>query len=113
MTFKSLLEKLIQFFINLIRPKTTRTQKTTTIKLNKTPSSNRIPQRVLPDVQIKQVEHKQQQKTITSFTEQIPEPVIQFPPTIITVSSECIPELEPGYVFDSCPLMDCEVIQKY
>ena len=107
-TIKSLLEKLIQFFINPRRPKTTKTQKTTTIKLNKTPSSNRIPQRVLPDVQIKQVERKQQQKTITSFTEQVPEPVTESSPTIIRVGKEAISDLEPGYVFDTCSLIDLE-----
>ena len=108
MTFKSLLEKLIRFFIKPRRPKTTKTQKTITIKLNKTSSSNRIPQRVLPDVQIKQVEHKQQQKTITSFTEQVPEPVTEFPPSIITVGKESIASLEPGYVLDTCSLINFE-----
>ena len=108
LTIKSLLEKLIQFFINPRRPKTTKTQKTTTIKLNKTPSSNRIPQRVLPDVQIKQVEHKQQQKTITSFTEQIPEPVTEFSPAVIRVPYNCISELKPGSLWDSCPIMSTE-----
>ena len=107
MTFKSLLEKLVQFFIKLRRPKTTKTQKITTIKLNKTPSSNKISQRELLDVQIKQVEHKQQ-TTIAQFFEKPSDPVIQFPPTIITVGSESIPELEPGYVFETCPLIDCE-----
>ena len=66
LTFKSLLEKLIQFIIKPRRPKVTKTQKTTTIKLNKTPSSNKISQRVSPPVQIKQVEHKQQQKNIAN-----------------------------------------------
>ncbi len=108
MTFKSLLEKLIQFFINLIRPKTTRTQKTTTIKLNKTPSSNKISQRVSPDVQIKQVERKQQQKTITSFTEQIPEPVTEFSPTVIQENVQHISELKPGYLWDTCSIMNTE-----
>ena len=37
MTIKSLLEKAVEFFINLRHPKTIKTQKTTTIKLNKTP----------------------------------------------------------------------------
>ena len=102
----NLLQKFFQFIRKLIGPKVTKTQKTTTIKLNKTPSSNKISQR---PVRIEQVEHSQQQKTITSFTEQIPEPVTEIPePTIIMVGSECIPKLEPGYVFESCPLMDCE-----
>ncbi len=108
LTIKSLLEKLIQFFINPRRPKTTKTQKTTTIKLNKTPSSNRISQRVLPDVQIKQVEHKQQQKTITSFTEQIPEPVTEFSPAVIRVPYNRISELKPGYLWDTCSIMNTE-----
>ena len=108
MTFKSLLEKLIRFFIKPRRPKTTKTQKTITIKLNKTSSSNRIPQRVLPDVQIKQVERKQQQKTITSFTEQIPEPVTEFPISVITVGSSEIQYLPPGIVIDACAFMQME-----
>ena len=108
MTFKSLLEKLVRFFIKPRRPKTTKTQKTITIKLNKTPSSNRIPQRVLPDVQIKQVEHKQQQKTITSFTEQIPEPVTEFSPAVIPLHIKRISELKPGYLWDTCSIMITE-----
>ena len=104
----NLLQNFLKFIRKLIGPKVTKTQKTTTINLEKQKTISKISQRVLPDVQNKQVENKQQQKTITSFTEQIPDPVIQFLPTIITVSSECIPELEPGYVYDSCPLMDIE-----
>ena len=100
MTIKNLLKKLIQYVIHLGRPKTTKLQKTITIDLKpskskkKTPSLNKI-QSTSSDVQIKQVERKQQQKTITSFTEKIPKPVTEFPPTIITVGSECIPE-HPG-----------------
>ena len=112
MTFKSLLEKLIRFFIKPRRPKTTKTQKTITIKLNKTSSSNRIPQRVLPDVQIKQVERKQQQKTITSFTEQIPEPVTEFSPDVIRVSVKHISELKPGYLWDTCSIATTEDYQE-
>jgi len=108
LTFKSLLEKLIRFFIKPRRPKTTKTQKTITIKLNKTSSSNRIPQRVLPDVQIKQVERKQQQKTITSFTEQIPEPVTEFSPTVIQENVQHISELKPGSLWDTCSIMNTE-----
>ena len=102
------LQKLLQVLRNLIGPKVTKTQKTTTIKLNKTLSSNKISQRKLPDVQIKQVERKQQQKTITSFLEPIPDSVTEFPPTIITVSKESISELEPGYVLDTCSLINFE-----
>jgi len=112
LTFKSLLEKLIRFFIKPRRPKTTKTQKTITIKLNKTSSSNRIPQRVLPDVQIKQVERKQQQKTITSFTEQIPEPVTEFSPDVIRVSVKHISELKPGYLWDTCSIATTEDYQE-
>ena len=61
----NLLQKLLQVLRKLIGPKVTKTQKTTTIKLNKTPSSNKISQRASPAVQIKQEERKQQQKTIT------------------------------------------------
>ena len=104
----NLLQKLLQVLRKLIGPKVTKTQKTTTIKLNKTPSSNKISQRASPAVQIKQVERKQQQKTITSFTEQIPEPVTEFSPTIIRVGKESISDLEPGYVFDTCSLIDLE-----
>ena len=42
LTIKSLLEKAVEFLINLRRPKTTKTQKTTTTKLNKNPSTNKI-----------------------------------------------------------------------
>ena len=104
----NLLQKLLQVLKNLIGPKVTKTQKTTTIKLDKTPSSNRISQRVLPDVQIKQVEHKQQQKTITSFTEQIPEPVTEFSPAVIPLHIKRISELKPGYLWDTCSIMNTE-----
>ena len=107
MTFKSLLEKLIQFIIKPRRPKVTKTQKTTTIKLNKTPSSNKISKRVSPPVQIKQVEHKQQ-TTIAPFFEKPSDPVIQSHPTIITVDNDCISQLEPGIVIDANVLMAFE-----
>ena len=92
----NLLQKLIQFFINL-----------TNSKLN-APSLNKISQSVSPNTQIKQVEHLHQQKTITSFTEEIPDPVTEFSSTIITVSKESISELEPGYVLDTCSLINFE-----
>ena len=104
----NLLQKFFQFIRKLIGPKVTKTQKTTTIKLNKTPSSNKISQRVSPDVQIKQVERKQQQKTITSFTEQIPEPVTEFSPTVIQENVQHISELKPGYLWDTCSIMNTE-----
>ena len=108
MTIKSLLEKLVRFFIKPRRPKVIKTQKTTTIKLNKTPSSNKISQRASPAVQIKQVERKQQQKTITSFTEQIPEPVTEFSPAVIPLHIKRISELKPGYLWDTCSIMNTE-----
>ena len=104
----NLLQKFFQFIRKLIGPKVTKTQKTTTIKLNKTPSSNKISQRVSPDVQIKQVERKQQQKTITSFTEQIPEPVTEFSPTVIQENVQHISELKPGSLWDTCSIMNTE-----
>ena len=104
----NLLQKLFQVLRKLIGPKVTKTQKTTTIKLNKTPSSNKISQRVSPDVQNKQVERKQQQKTITSFTEQIPEPVTEFSPAVIPLHIKRISELKPGYLWDTCSIMNTE-----
>ena len=104
----NLLQKFFQFIRKLIGPKVTKTQKTTTIKLNKTPSSNKISQKKLLDVQIKQVEHKQQQKTITSFTEQIPEPVTEFSPAVIPLHIKRISELKPGYLWDTCSIMNTE-----
>ena len=105
---KSLLVKFVQFFIKLRRPKTTKTQKITTINLERQKTTSKISQRVLPDVQIKQVEHKQQQKTITSFTEQIPEPVTEFSPAVIPVSVNHMSELKPGYLWDTCSIMNTE-----
>ena len=104
----NLLQNFLKFIRKLIGPKVTKTQKTTTIKLNKTPSSNKISQRVSPDVQIKQVERKQQQKTITSFTEQIPEPVTEFSPAVIPLHIKRISELKPGYLWDTCSIMNTE-----
>ena len=104
----NLLQKLFQVLRKLIGQKVTKTQKTTTIKLNKTPSSNKISQRVSPNTQIKQVERRQQQKTITSFTEQVPEPVIEFSPTVIQENVQHISELKPGYLWDTCSIMNTE-----
>ena len=104
----NLLQKLFQVLRKLIGQKVTKTQKTTTIKLNKTPSSNKISQRVSPNTQIKQVERRQQQKTITSFTEQIPEPVTEFSPTVIQENVQHISELKPGYLWDTCSIMNTE-----
>ena len=111
----NLLQKLFQVLRKLIGPKVTKTQKTITIKLNKTSSSNRIPQRVLPDVQIKQVE--QVSDTVTS------------PSTIIIVrfndrdglwhysnGEKPTSKLPPGNVIETCALMAVEdhpEIKKY
>ena len=103
----NILQKFFQLFRNLIAPKTIKIQKPVTINLERPKTISKISQRKLPDVQIKQVEHKQQ-TTIAPFFEKPSDPVIQFPPTIITVGSESIPELEPGYVFETCSLIDCE-----
>jgi len=108
LTFKSLLEKLVRFFIKPRRPKVIKTQKTTTINLERPKTISKISQRVSPDVQIKQVERKQQQKTITSFTEQIPEPVTEFSPTVIQENVQHISELKPGSLWDTCSIMNTE-----
>ena len=104
----NLFQNFLKFIRKLIGPKVTKTQKTTTIKLNKTPSSNKISQRVSPNTQIKQVERRQQQKTITSFTEQVPEPVIEFSPTVIQENVQHISELKPGSLWDTCSIMNTE-----
>ena len=104
----NLLQKLLQVLRNLIGPKVIKTQKTITINLNKTPSSNKISQRVSSDVQNKQVENKQQQKTITSFLEPIPDPATEFSPTVIHLSVQHISELKPGSLWDTCSIMNIE-----
>lgn len=108
LTIKSLLEKLVKFFFKPRRPKTTKTQKITTTELERPKTISKISQRVSPDVQIKQVERKQQQKTITSFTEQLPEPLTEFSPTVIPVSVQHIDELKPGLLWDTCSIMNTE-----
>ena len=93
-------KNLVQFFVNLITPKT---------KLNKIPSLNKVS----PSIQIK-IDHKQQ-TAITSFFEQISDPVTQYP-QVITVGKECISQLEPGTVIDACTYMafeDYKEIRKY
>ena len=104
----NLLQKLFQVLRKLIDPKVTKTQKTTTINLERQKTISKISQSVSADVQIKQVERKQQQKTITSFTEQIPEPVTEFSPTVIPVSVQHISELKPGLLWDTCSIMNTE-----
>ena len=100
MIIKIWLEKIVQFLVNLRRPKITKTPKIT--------RPSKISQRVSPDVQTKQVEHRQQQKTITSFTEQIPEPVTEFSPTVIQENVQHISELKPGSLWDTCSIMNTE-----
>ena len=108
MTIKSLLEKLVRFFIKPRRPKVIKTQKTTTINLERPKTISKISQRVSsPDVQIKQVE-RQQQQTITSFAEQIPDPVTEFSPAVIRVPYNRISELKPGLLWDTCSIMNTE-----
>ena len=104
----NLFQNFLKFIRKLIGPKVTKTQKTITINLNKTPSSNKISQRVSSDVQNKQVENKQQQKTITSFLEPIPDPATEFSPTVIQVSVQHISELKPGSLWDTCSIMNIE-----
>ena len=108
MTIKNLLKKLIQYVIHLGRPKTTKLQKTIIIKLNKTPSSNKISQSVTSNTQIKQVERKQHQTKITTFSKQITDTVTEFSPTVITVSVNHMSELKPGYLWDTCSIMNTE-----
>ena len=108
LTIKSLLEKLVKFLTKPRRPKVIKTQKTTTINLERQKTISKISQSVSPNTQIKQVERKQQQKTITSFTEQIPEPVTEFSPAVESVSVNHMSELKPGYLWDTCSIADTE-----
>ena len=89
-------KNLIHFFANL-----------TTSNQNKTPTLNKTPQKISSAIQIKKLDHKQQ-TAITSFFEKTFEPVIPSPPTVITVSEECISQLEPGIVIDANVLMAFE-----
>ena len=101
------LQKLLQVLRNLIGPKVTKTQKITTINLERPKIISKISQTDTPDVQIKQVERKQQQ-TITSFLEPIPDPATEFSPTVIQVSVQHISELKPGSLWDTCSIMNIE-----
>ena len=111
----NLLQKLFQFFRNLIGPKTTKTPKTITTKLDKIPSSNKISDKPSSSIQIKQVE-------------QIPETVTPLASKIIVLfcakdrhwtfsnGKKSTPKLEPGYVIDANTLMEYEdypEIKKY
>ena len=52
LTIKSLLEKLVKFFFKPRRPKTTKTQKTITIKPNKNLSTNKISKNLSSDAEL-------------------------------------------------------------
>jgi len=87
------LQKLKQFFINLISS-----------KLNKTTSLNKVS----PNTQIKQIEHSHQQTTFTPSLEKNPEPVTEIP-TIIKISSRAeINQLPPGHLLDTCTQINFE-----
>ena len=97
-------KNLVQFFVNL-----------TTSKQSKTPTLNKTPQKISAEIQLKKIDHKQQ-TAIISFFEKTIDPVIQSPPTVITVGKECISQLEPGTVIDACVHMsfeDYSEIKKY
>ncbi len=119
----NLLQKLFQFFRNLIGPKTTKTPKTITtnlktlktVKLDKIPSSNKIPDRPSSGVQIKQVE--QVPETVTPLATKI---------TVLFCAKDrhwtfsngkkSAPKLESGYIVDANTLIDYEdypEIKKY
>jgi predicted nucleic acid-binding protein len=89
-------KNLVQFFVNL-----------TTSKQSKTPTLKKTSQKLSSAIQIKKVDHKQQ-TLIPLFFEKPSDPVIQSHPTIITVDSECISQLEPGIVIDANVLMRWE-----
>ena len=111
----NLLQKLFQFFRNLIGPKTIKIQKPVTINLERPKTISKISQRKLPDVQIKQVE--QVSDTVTP------------PSTIIIVrfndrdglwhysnGEKPTSKLPPGNVIETCALMAVEdhpEIKKY
>ena len=75
-------KNLVRFFINLTTSKT---------KQSKTPTLKKTSQKISSEIQIKKDSLKQQ-TTIA-------------PPTVITVDSECISQLEPGIVIDANVLM--------
>ena len=88
-------KNLVQSFFNLITSKT---------KQSETPTLKKTSQKISSEIQIKKLDHKQQ-TAITSFFEKTFEPVTPSPPTVITVSEECISQLEPGIVIDANVLM--------
>ena len=96
-------KNLVRFFANLTTSKTKQSK-----ALN---SHLKISKKISSEIQIKKVDHKQQ-TAITSFFEKTFGPVKQSPPTVITVSAECIHELEPGIVVDACAFMCFEHFQE-
>ena len=121
----NLLQKLFQFFRNLIGPKTTKTPKTITTKLDKIPSSNKLPDKPPTSVQIKQVE--QIPEIVTPPAAKI---IVRFctkdlrwrayrsngHPHHFSNGEKSTPKLEPGYVIDANTLMEYEdypEIKKY
>ena len=110
-----MLQKLFQFFRNLIGPKTIKTPKTITTKLDKIPSSNKLPDKPPSSVQIKQVE--QIPEIVTPLATKI---IVQFRSKdrhwTFSNGEKSAPKLEPGYVVDANTLMDYEdfpEIKKY
>ena len=129
----NLLQKLFQFFRNLIGPKTTKAPKTITTnlktlktaKLDKIPSSNKLPDKPSSSVQIKQVE--QIPETVTLLATKI---IVRFctkdlhwrayrsngHPHHFLNGEKSTPKLESGYVVDANTLMEYEdypEIKKY
>ncbi len=103
----NLLQKLFQFFRNLIGPKTTKTPKTITTKLDKIPSSNKLPDKPPTSIQIKQVE--QIPEIVTPPAAKI---IVQFKTKdghwAFSNGKKSTPKLEPGYVIDANTLMEYE-----
>ena len=111
----NLLQKIFQFFRNLIGPKTIKTPKTITTKLDKIPSSNKLPDKPSSSVQIKQVE--QIPEIVTPLATKI---IVRFKTKdkhwTFSNGKKSTPKLEPGYVVDANTLMDYEdfpEIKKY
>ena len=90
------LQKLKQFFINLISS-----------KLNKTTSLNKVS----PKPQTTTLP-KPQTTTLPKPQTTTPKSVTEFPTSVITVGSSEIPYLEPGIVVDACEFMTMEDFQK-
>ena len=111
----NLLQKLFQFFRNLIGPKTIKTPKTITTKLDKIPSSNKLPDKPPSSVQIKQVE--QIPEIVTPLATKI---IVQFRTKdrhwTFSNGEKSTLKLESGYVVDANTLIEYEdypEIKKY